>query len=226
MNRIYLFILVFMLFGLNGVRAQKTDLKDSLINEMSEMMTAILGENYGEDSSVKERYLRFFKDFDSGLAGVILRINKHSLKEINDCLFRDSVYYSIYCKVLSYDLGEPRPVFPLDSAKYYAVVRRPKIRSDSRFFYPITWIANHSELAKVYLPDHLFNILNDYPAYGSLDYCGNVYFLVTVLQNHPEELELPSVRKYVALKFWPYLCYCSNYDFYERKYRSKDLLAH
>lgn len=194
---------------------------EDLLDEMQVFFTEVLRENFGEqpDSML---YKQFFDCFNQNEGYYILNIDHNQMKEFNSKLFLDSIYFSIYLRVIFVD--------NVESALQHPLRKNPSVKILSNRRANGSWTNRKRIYSKIYYkPEGIIDrIIEEEKNKSVLAKKLNKLQQIFPIQIHLldfiehargnfSEFENPEIRKLTTLLFWHYACYCSNFDFYERK---------
>lgn len=198
-----------------------------IAKKMQIFFSNTLQENYGflPDSVL---YSMFFESFYESAGGYVLSINRKKMKEINGELFTDSIYYYFFPKIVYVSTSDSVSIL----VKIYAekgdsnicvVCRRDqwgKSIGDNAFNarYNLTGFVEKNIFENNSNSEVLRQIeaMRKYKGYDQ-----NMFDLIDAINQKPAEIQIPEVKNYVAVVFWKYLCYCSNWDLINRTKKGK-----
>ncbi len=221
---LFLFVIILIFITNISLASSKSPLSpDELVEKMRTCFEKTLINNYG-NHSMPELYNMFFESFYQNNGDYILETDREEIKEINKNLFLDSFYFQFYPKVVNVSSRDSILIIRNkckekgDSILMISYNKNENLRTHGRrkFNTYYSWGG--------YVEKKLLNVNSGSEVLLEIDtlrqYLGNeqnMFELVDLIKEHPEEIHIEELKDFVVIIFWKYMCYCSNYDMVERK---------
>ena len=191
--------------------------RQHVLSKMGEFFDETIRKNFPAETDTLSYYNFIMCVITSeGFDRVILNIDRNRLKEINQMLFEDHIYYFFYARYI-YTVrrrGEPLTIEPTSDI----IDTIPTIRTSGPYpsnfgYYPVLNYAGYINV----VPDNnpaIKCVKEDMAAAGELSL---IIFMSNVMFINVREVSQPVVKELCAVVFWRYLCICAGVDLIERK---------
>jgi len=200
----------------SGCYNQFTPERRQILSKMGIFFDETIRKNFPSETD-NMSYLHFLKCFaqTGGIGHLItLDVDRDRLKEINQMLFKDHIYYFFYVRyiymgrIIPLDYREPIEEDTVPTKRVFLA------RSDDRYgIYPIL---NKDGYIKI-VPDDIPAIKlvkEEMSLTGDLSI---TIFMNNVMGINVREVTKPIVKELCAVVFWRYICNCGGVDLVERK---------